>query len=487
MKKINFKFKYSEFKNALNAKIAIFASSALFFLYLLYLSIPSLYDTGRVQKVISNKLLKDFDLNFSLSTDITYRMLPQPHFSIKDSKLFNVKSNFSHDIAEIKELKVFIRQNNFFNKKNIEIKKINIIKANFFFKRDDFDFINSFLIKKFSKKKIKIKKSKFFFNDVNDNIVFIYTANNANFFKLVDDEVNIFSSKGEIFNIPVNLEWNKNLTNQNTVFKINTKKIFLDVLNKSFFNNGKYKYENVISIASNKFRTNYEIKKNSVIINSKKSIIKNIPISYDGVINFKPFSFKLDVNAKEVNFLYLLKNTFLLNEIILSRTLSKKTLNGIINIKSDKIVKNKIFNNMYLKVNFDEGEINLDNSILISNKIGVLKIYDSGFIEKDQKIFFEGRLKFNVSKIKNFYKTLLIPKKVRKNFEAIEVNVSFDLTNGDTAVNNIIFYSNNGKRINSEKIDQAVEDNIEYKYNYSNFISFKNFLKKIAYIYSQEG
>ena len=46
---------------------------------------------------------------------------------------------------------------------------------------------------------------------------------NANFFKLVDDEVNIFSSKGEIFNIPVNLEWNKNLTNQNTVFKINTK------------------------------------------------------------------------------------------------------------------------------------------------------------------------------------------------------------------------------------------------------------------------
>ncbi|MBC8295397.1 MAG: hypothetical protein H8E55_06325, partial [Pelagibacterales bacterium] len=91
MKKINFKFKFKY-----NIKIAIFTTSALFFLYLLYLSIPSLYDTGRVQKVLSDKLLANFDLNISLSTDITYRMLPQPHFSIKDSKLFTVKSNISN-------------------------------------------------------------------------------------------------------------------------------------------------------------------------------------------------------------------------------------------------------------------------------------------------------------------------------------------------------------------------------------------------------
>ena len=43
MKKINFYF-----KNKL--KTGIFGLSAVFFLYLLYLSIPSLYDTGRVQK-----------------------------------------------------------------------------------------------------------------------------------------------------------------------------------------------------------------------------------------------------------------------------------------------------------------------------------------------------------------------------------------------------------------------------------------------------
>ena len=101
MKKINFKFKFKY-----NIKIAIFTTSALFFLYLLYLSIPSLYDTGRVQKVLSDKLLANFDLNISLSTDISYSMLPQPHFSIKDSKLFTVKSNVSNEFAEIKEVKI---------------------------------------------------------------------------------------------------------------------------------------------------------------------------------------------------------------------------------------------------------------------------------------------------------------------------------------------------------------------------------------------
>ena len=117
MKKINFKFQF-------NPKIAIFVSTAIFFIYLLYLSIPSLYDTGRVQKDLTNKLLKDFSLNFSLSTDITYRILPQPHFSIKDSKLFYKESNVANDIGEIKELKVFINQNNFYNKEKMYNKKI---------------------------------------------------------------------------------------------------------------------------------------------------------------------------------------------------------------------------------------------------------------------------------------------------------------------------------------------------------------------------
>ena len=126
MKKVNFNFKY-------NQKIGIFTFSFLFFLYLLYLSIPSLYDSGRVQKVLYNKLLHDFGLNISLSSNITYRILPKPHFYIKDSRIFQIQSEISNEIGQVKELKVFIKQGNFSNNQNIDIDKLIISKANFFF------------------------------------------------------------------------------------------------------------------------------------------------------------------------------------------------------------------------------------------------------------------------------------------------------------------------------------------------------------------
>tara|TARA_B100001115_G_C15787592_1_gene388056 strand:- start:32 stop:379 length:348 start_codon:yes stop_codon:yes gene_type:complete len=110
MKKINFNIKF-------NFKIGVFTFASFFFLYLLYLSIPSLYDSGRVQKVLYYKLIEEFGLNLSLSSEITYRILPQPHFHIKDTKVFRDKSKVSEEIGEIKDLRVFISSKNFFNKK----------------------------------------------------------------------------------------------------------------------------------------------------------------------------------------------------------------------------------------------------------------------------------------------------------------------------------------------------------------------------------
>ena len=81
----------------------------------------------------------------------------------------------------------------------------------------------------------------------------------------------------------------------------------------------------------------------------------------------------------------------------------------------------------------------------------------------------------------------MVPKKKRKDFEKIDFNFSYDLTDKYANINNIIFYSQKGKKINSEKIDDIVENNIENQYNILNFNSLKNFLKKIFYIYSEEG
>ena len=125
MKKINFNIKF-------NTKIGIFTIAGFFFLYLLYLSIPSLYDSGRVQKDLYNKLLTEFGFNLSLSSNIAYRILPQPHFHVKDTKIFGDKANSTDEIGQIKDVKVFISQKNLFKRQSINIKKVVLSKGNFF-------------------------------------------------------------------------------------------------------------------------------------------------------------------------------------------------------------------------------------------------------------------------------------------------------------------------------------------------------------------
>ena len=61
---------------------------SLLLIYLFYLSIPNFYDKTWVQNTIEDKLLKDFNIDFSMSADITYNILPTPNFLIKDVKIF---------------------------------------------------------------------------------------------------------------------------------------------------------------------------------------------------------------------------------------------------------------------------------------------------------------------------------------------------------------------------------------------------------------
>ena len=98
--------------SSFNKLIITFIS--LLFLYLFYLSIPTLYDKTWVQNNIESKLIKEFKINFSISSDISYRILPAPHFLIKDSKIFKHDVEKSIPLADIKNLKVIISQKNFF-------------------------------------------------------------------------------------------------------------------------------------------------------------------------------------------------------------------------------------------------------------------------------------------------------------------------------------------------------------------------------------
>ncbi len=482
MKKIYFNLKS-------NPKNGFFLLSTIFFLYLLYLSIPSLYNTGRVQKVLYDNLSTEFGLNLSLSSAITYRILPKPHFYIKDTNLFQSKPEEQSKIGEIKDLRIFISQNNFFKKNDIKIKNVIFSDANFFFDRENIDFIKNLFNTNFPQKKINIKKSKIFFNDKNKNTVFIYSILDLNFEILKKKQQNVFYTKGSIFNIPISFEWEKNLETQNTTSKFKAKRVGISFINRGKLSGKNYIYENNLNILSNNIKTNYQFDGRSIKINSSKSLIKNTPISFNGIVDLLPFNFYFDIKAKEIDLKYFLKNTKILNKIIESNLLQNDNINGFLNIKSDKIYKNRIFEQGNIYVKFEDGGLNLNNSVLSKDKNLILTLKNSLFVNNDGNVSLNGVLNLEILNFDNFYKIFSVPKKkkFKKKFKKINFSFIFNLKDSNIEIDKISFLDSKNKVLQSKKVDNFVENNFQTKYNLSNPILLRNFIKKVVINYLDEG
>ena len=353
--------------------------------------------------------------------------------------------------------------------------------------KNDFIFFKKYLNEKFSEKQIIIKKSKFFLNDDNKNIIFIYTIDKSKLNFDFREDTNFLSTKGEIYKIPVKLNWSKNFTTKKKITEINTKKISIDSLNEGNFIEGKYEYENILDLFSSRFKTKYKVLDNSIVFKSQKSLIKSTPIKYNGIINFKPFNFSINIDSKKLNFSYFWKNLYLVDELISTKLLLNQNLYGNIFISSKKITKNKYFNKIGININFKESEINLDNTKLYSDKLGELEIYDSILQSKEGLAILSAKLKLKIKDKNFFYKNFLIPKKNRKEIKNLIFDISFQLDNNSININRVLFEDNKNKVKNFDPIDQIIENNKQIKYDYLNSILFRKFIKEIIINYSQAG
>ncbi|MDA9167761.1 hypothetical protein N9O03_03420, partial [Candidatus Pelagibacter sp.] len=188
--KTNNKFHVSTFNKCI---ITVFS---ILFAYIFYLLIPLLYDKNWVQNNIVSKLSTEFNINLSNSFDISYRILPKPHYLIRDSKI---------SLAEIKVLNIFISQNNFFNKESTRINEVSIKEANFSLLTNDLKTLYKNSETKFSKKKIKINDSNIFFRDHLNEVISIIKISKAFLFFDKKNLFNLLDLNGEVFNIPFEL------------------------------------------------------------------------------------------------------------------------------------------------------------------------------------------------------------------------------------------------------------------------------------------
>ena len=460
--KTNNNFKISGFNKYLITFIA------LLFIYLFYLLIPLLYDKTWVQTNIENKLLNEFKVNVSTSADISYRILPAPHFLIKDSKILVSEDEKIKSIAEIQDFKVFLSQRNFFDKENMSIKKIFINDANFSLLRSDLKLLNRIIGKKFPNKKIKINNSNIFFKDNLGEIISIIKVDNSILF--FDDEKlsNFLNLEGEIYNMPFTFDLNSYGTSiKYEKITFTSKQLKLNILNESTKSNNKSSTgKNSILFSNSRINTEYNIKEKLITFKSDHSKLDNSQVNYDGKLSINPFHLGLDINLDNHKISSLFDINPILIEFIKSGLLFNDNIsvNILADINSNK--KNEIFHNAKINFHIVNGKINFNKTSFTNDDIGSLQFNKSNLFYKNNELIFSGDILIDIKNSSNLFSFLNTNKLSRKDFKTILINLDYNFSNNMFKFNNIKI---DNIEVNSEflTIIDGFSDNNLNKFNKS--------------------
>ncbi len=475
---------FKKYINKKNKKISNFNLYLIFlisllFLYLFYLSIPSLYNKDKLQQSIANKLIDEFKINISISSDISYSILPAPHIVIQNVKMYNENLKNPKELSQIKKLKIFISQKNLFKQENLKINRILIEEANFLIQITDLKYFKDFINDKFSNKKITIKKSNFFFKAKNDETISIFPISKFNLFYNEKKMINEITVKGKIFKFPFNLKWSKNFKDKiQLVTLLNIKKLKFNMKNVSSPVNGIYTAQNNIILRNSKFLSNYTIENNSIIFWSKNSRLSNSSLDYKGKIDLKPFDLIIYLDLDKMNLKNFLNSRENIKEIFKLESLYNNSFSANILLNIKKIINNKLFKKSKIFINFNNGNINFNNSFLSNEKIGKLNLYRSVLEIVNGELIFKGNFNFIINNKKEFFKVFQIPKKHRFNLENIFFDIEVNMFANKLIINDIQL--NNLKDFSNEYIQIILDEYNAFEGNkIKNWVSLKNFMSKI--------
>jgi len=468
-----------------NSEISTFnkcliGSIVLLFFYLFYLTIPSLYGNTWVQNKIENKLLKEFKVNFSLSSEISYQILPSPNFTIKNVKILDDSDEASKTFGRIKTFKVFISQRNLFNKEKIKINKILITEANFLIDKKNFNFFTKFTSKIFSQKIIKIKKSNLFFKDEAGETLLINKIKRLVLYFDKKSLLNTIELNGEVLNIPYRLDFTKDLISKKNITLIKSNKLRINYKNVSTEINKHDEGINTISLLTSKLKTKYRLEKKILSFKSEDSKLLNNKIDYEGKIDIDPFDFNISIDLNKINLSKILDANSILFSFVKSGLLFNNNISANILLNSKKVLDNKMFNK--LKINFiiQDGIISFDNSQFLIDKIGSLVLVDGKLAKKKDAIIFSGDFNLKLNDSNKFFSAIQTRKNNRRLIKNIYFNFEFDFLKNQLYLNNFKI----DDLMTSDRTLNILNDFNRNNEQINNLIMFNNLINKILNSYS---
>ena len=474
----NIKFKTSIFSRYLILLIV------LLFSYLFYLSIPALYNYQTLQKQLTTKLLKEFNLNVGLSADIAYRILPSPNFEIKNASLNIDSSKELVTFAQVKKMKVYISIFDLYDQKKIKVKKIDIIDTNFNIDNFSFQYIKNFFQNVNFNKTIYIKKSKIFFNKKEikkEKTVALATIERAKIFFDTKDNNNKMSAKGSMYNTRYNLTFLKNIHNLNNstlIFKMKEINTTIES-NLSKISKNNYNGKVSIDLLGSGISVKYNIKDKSIIFSSEDSTNIKKNITFNGKISTKPFYYNTNIEIEKINLIKLIPNFFGITNLFKKNILLNNNFNGDIFINIKKLNNLKIFDQAKINIKFINGRLIFDDTIFIANKIGNLYFMDSQLIEKNNNQIFKSKIFFDISNQNKFYQKFQISKTNRIKLDNVYFEIEHNLTEDIVTIKKL--QANSKIRNNSSEKNKVLSEGFDLTQtqNLKNWIKLKVLVNNI--------
>ncbi len=386
----------------------IFFGTAIFF------SVPTFYDYQNYKQKIEKTINKEFKIKIYNLEDISFRFIPSPHLVIKKAD-FKIKESETYSISKLENIKIFISISEFYKSKNFKIKKIVVSKSNLYLNKQSLiNFIQN--LKKNIVNHFIIKRSKIFFKNDKNEIILISTINNFDYKIDFVNNKKILKIIGNIFDLDYEfkyiIDYNEhNIQNTNLKFKnpnLIIENKLIDNHSEDFNQQGNFK----IDFLNHNNHVKYNIKNNKISFLNKNT--KNSNFDLNGLINFNPFHFDLNLDLKKISLIEIEKWLYFIhrNQITKYENLSGNVKLNFINVKDKAIKKGNfslIFENskMFLGDNKfylgDYASVEISEYEYLDNEDQILQIKAKVNIFNNEKF---NRFLFNYNKDKILNKNL---------------------------------------------------------------------------------
>ena len=433
-----------------------------------HLSTPAFYQDKWVLSKIKKQLQNEFDIELILPEEVSYSMFPIPSFHIKNIEIANGDRKF----GKIENMKVNLSYKKFLNKEKINLQNIHISNCQFNIQYKDINDFLDFFQKKINSKKMFIEKSSIFLEDTKDETYLILQIKNGISFFDEIVQLNKLNLNGEIYNTPFKLVLENNYNSRISNLKMKFPDLNILIENKLNYsdkiNNGNLIFTNALK----DYEIVYNFNKNYLNFLSKKEDDKNF--FYEGNLKFKPFTANLRFEYNSIDLIDLLNNDSILYELVRSNVFFNENLNYKINLTSKKIKNYKKLNSLDLKVNFNQGILNFNDTYLFFDETLKFKVVEGTYVNNINEENFYGEILIEILDNKKMYSFLQTNKKYRNNIKNISVEFKFDYKNNELFFEKILIQGKSSNEV-SNLIKQF---NSEQK-GFTNIVQIKKFSNEI--------